>query len=237
MHRLCICIQLSVTFHLIDQFFTSRISVRFVKAGSESLWSMTPLASSQLCTDVGICLDRSNSRIRDFGPLLANNFMVEQHFMCEYSDQSHSYLQQQGHRQHCKCSGSFLFTDQFQSYFSVPKLLVYFIWIFSMYLRPRRPFAVFSIVKKISKKISNFLFGRTKLLKSGCQTTLRYPCRKLFAPSYACIFIVLCYSVYTGCFVTPTANCFIFLAPATIPPLLCGEHMLDFLLIGKNVAT
>lgn len=77
MHRLGICIELSATFHLINQFYTSRISVRFVKASSESPWSTTPLAWSQLCTDVGICLDRSNSRIRDSGPHLANNFMVE----------------------------------------------------------------------------------------------------------------------------------------------------------------
>lgn len=78
----CTCIVLSVTFHLINQFYTSRISVRFAKAGSESLWSTTLLAWSQLCTDVGVCLDRSNSRIRDSGPRLANNFMVEWHFMC-----------------------------------------------------------------------------------------------------------------------------------------------------------
>lgn len=57
-----------------------------------------------------------------------------------------------------------------------------------MYLRQRHPFPVFSIVKKIS----NFLFARTKWLKGGCSTTLRYLCRKLFAPSYECIFMLLC---------------------------------------------
>lgn len=51
----CTCIESSGTCHLINQFYTSRISVRFVKAGSESPWSTTLLAWSQLCTDAGIC--------------------------------------------------------------------------------------------------------------------------------------------------------------------------------------
>lgn len=94
------------------------------------------------------------------------------------------------------------------------------------------------------RKYRIFLFTRTKVLKSGCWTTLRYPCRKLFTPSYhliynisffPCIFIVLCYSGCTGCFVIPTASCFFILAPAAFPPLLYGEHVL-FLLVGKNAA-
>lgn len=38
------------------------------------------------------------------------------------------------------------------------------------------------------RKYQIFLFTRTKVLKIGCWTTLRYPCRKLFTPSYNLIY-------------------------------------------------
>lgn len=147
MHRLCRCIKLSATFHLINQFYTSRISVRFVKAGSESQWSTTLLAWSQLCTDVGIAwtgptagsgtLALAWQTISWSSSILCVNTLIRVTGVCSSRVTENR--------------GSFLFTVQFLSYFSVPKLLIYFIWIFFLCIWGKDTLFQFSLLWRKSQ--------------------------------------------------------------------------------------
>lgn len=166
MHRLCRCIKLSATFHLINQFYTSRISVRFVKAGSESQWSTTPLAWSQLCTDVGIAwtgptagsgtLALAWQTISWSSSILCVNTLIRVTGVCSSRVTENRVIP--------------VYCSIFELLLCTKTINLFHLDFFSMYLRQRHPFPVFSVMKKIS----NFLFTRTKLLKCGCWITLRY---------------------------------------------------------------
>lgn len=84
------------------------------------------------------------------------------------------------------------------------------------------------------RKYQIFLFTRTKVLKSGCWTTLRYPCRKLFTPSYHLIYnILFIFPVFSSFCVTlcaqgvlwfPLPVAFLFLLQL-LSPHCCMENM------------
>lgn len=157
--------------------------------------------------------------------------------MCEYSDQSHTCLQQQGHRKQYKCRGSLLFTVQFQSHFSVPKLLIYFIWIFFYVFEAKTLFHSFFYCKE-NLKLSVY---KDKIVKGWVLDNPQISLQKAFSSIlrstlqffvyFPCIFIVLCYSVYTGCL---HCQLLYFSCSSCCPPIAVWITYVEFLLNRKK---